>query len=66
MRMNAEHFISTADSLRSRALNKGVDINASNFLVHAALIRALRERTFEELTPEALAREVDRAQKKLS
>jgi hypothetical protein len=66
MRMNAEHFISTADSLRSRALNQGVDINASNFLVHAALLRALRERPLEELTPEALAQEIDRAHKKLS
>jgi len=64
--MNAEHFISKADSLRSRALNSGVDVNASNYLVHAALLRALRERSFEELTPEALAHEIDRAHKKLT
>jgi hypothetical protein len=64
--MNAEHFISKADSLRSRALDSGVDINASNYLVHAALIRALRQRPFEELTPEALAHEIERANKKLS
>lgn len=64
--MNAEHFISTADSLRSRALSSGVDVNSSNYLVHAALLRALRERPFEDLTPEALAREVERAQQALS
>lgn len=64
--MNAEHFISTADSLRSRALDSGVDVNASNYLVHAALLRALRERPFEELSSEALAREIARADKKLS
>lgn len=64
--MKAEHFISKADSLRSRALHSGVDINASNYLVHAALLRALRERPFEELTPEMLAQEIDRAHKKLS
>ncbi|MBK6702457.1 MAG: hypothetical protein IPG56_00915 [Caulobacteraceae bacterium] len=64
--MNAEHYITTADSLRSRALHAGVDINASNYLVHAALLRALRERPFEELTPDLLAREVERAHKKLS
>ena len=64
--MNAEHFIATADSLRSRALHSGVDVNASNSLVHAALLRALRERPFEDLTPETLAREIERAHKKLS
>ncbi len=64
--MNAEHFIETADSLRSRALHAGVDVNASNFLVHAALLRALRERPFEDLTPETLAQEIERAHKKLS
>lgn len=64
--MNAEHFISTADSLRSRALNAGVDINASNYLVHTALLRALREHAFEELPQEALAREIAREDRKLS
>lgn len=64
--MNAEHFISTADSLRSRALESGVDVNASNYLVHATLLRALRERAFEELTPETLAQEVADADTKLS
>jgi len=64
--MNAEQFISIADSLRARALHSGVDVNASNFLVHATLIRALRERPFEDLAPEALAREVEHAQTKLS
>jgi hypothetical protein len=47
-------------------LHAGVDINASNYLVHAALLRALRERPFEDLTPEMLSREVERAHKKLS
>ncbi|MEQ1489964.1 MAG: hypothetical protein ABL932_05385 [Terricaulis sp.] len=47
-------------------MHSGVDINASNYLVHAALLRALRERPFEELTPEMLAQEIDRAHKKLS
>lgn len=64
--MNAEYFISTADSLRSRALDAGVDVNASNYLVHAALLRALRERPFDELSPEALEREIARADQKLS
>ncbi|MBX3429414.1 MAG: hypothetical protein KF779_07520 [Hyphomonadaceae bacterium] len=64
--MNAEHFITTADSLRSRALHSGVDVNASNFLVHAALLRALRTRPFDELTPETLAQEIESAHKKLS
>lgn len=64
--MNAEQFISIADSLRARALHSGIDVNASNFLVHATLIRALRERPFENLAPEALAREVEHANKKLS
>jgi len=64
--MNAEQFISIADSLRARALHSGVDLNASNFLVHATLIRALRERPFEELAPETLAHEIECAQYKLS
>jgi hypothetical protein len=64
--MNAEQFISTADSLRSRALHSGADLNASNHLVHAALLRALRTQPFEELTSETLAREIARADKKLS
>ncbi|MEZ5956736.1 MAG: hypothetical protein R3C27_05925 [Hyphomonadaceae bacterium] len=64
--MNAEHFISAADLLRSRALGAGVDVNASNYLVHAALLSALREHPFEELSAEALQREIARADKKLS
>lgn len=64
--MDAEQFISTADSLRASALHSGVDMNASNYLVHSALLRALRERPFEELTHETLAREIDRAHNKLS
>lgn len=64
--MNAEQFISIADTARERALHSGVDVNASNYIVHAALLRALRERPFEELAPDALKREIERAQKKLS
>ena len=63
--MNADQFISTANSLRSRALTSGVDVNASNYLVHAALLKALRERSFEELTSESLAREIERAHRSL-
>ena len=47
--MNAEQFISLADALRSRALHTGADLNASNYLVHATLMRALRERTLDEI-----------------
>ena len=64
--MNAEQFINIADSARARALSAGADINASNYLVHAALLRALRERPFEELAPDVLAREIEQAHKKLS
>lgn len=64
--MNAEQFISIADSLRARALHSGVDVNASNYLVHAALLRALREQPFEELAPETFAREIQNARAKLS
>ncbi len=65
--MNAEQFISLADTLRSRALGSGVDLNASNYLVHETLIRALRERPMHEIAPEALSRAVETAPlKKLS
>ncbi len=64
--MNAEHFISTADALRDSALRSGADLNATNYLVHAALLRALRKRTFEELEPEVFAREVEHERRKLS
>jgi hypothetical protein len=59
--MNAEQFISIADTLRARALDAGADLNASNYLVHATLIRALREHTLDEIAPEALAMELDRS-----
>lgn len=64
--MNAEQFISLADSLRDRALNSGADLNASNYLVHATLMRALRERPLHEIAPEALERAVTAAPIKLS
>ena len=59
--MNAEQLISLADSLRSRALDAGADLNASNYLVHETLIRALRERPMHEIAPEALSRAVEAA-----
>ncbi|ANP45238.1 hypothetical protein [Candidatus Viadribacter manganicus] len=64
--MNAEQFISTADALRDSALRSGADVNASNYLVHAALLRALREQAFEQLAPDVLAREIERERRKLS
>jgi hypothetical protein len=59
--MNAEQFISLADTLRSRALDTGADLNASNYLVHETLIRALRQQPMHEIAPEALARAVETA-----
>jgi hypothetical protein len=59
--MNAEQFISIADTLRARALDAGADLNASNYLVHATLIRALRDQPLDEIAPEALAMELERS-----
>jgi hypothetical protein len=59
--MNAEQFISLADTLRTRALDAGVDLNASNFLVHATLMRALRERPLHQIDAEKLQREIKSA-----
>ena len=53
--MNAEQLISLADVLRSRALHEGVDLNASNYLVHATLMRALQERTLDEIAAWSIA-----------
>ncbi|MGD9979695.1 MAG: hypothetical protein AB7H66_13830 [Hyphomonadaceae bacterium] len=64
--MNAEQFISLADSLRDRARDSGVDLNASNYLVHATLIRALRERPLHEIEHDTLAHAVENAKLKLS
>ncbi len=64
--MNAEQFINIADTARERALHAGADLNASNFLVHAALLRALRGQLFEDLAPEALAHEIEQAHRRLS
>jgi 2'-5' RNA ligase len=64
--MNAEQLISLADVLRSRALHAGVDVNASNYLVHATLIRALRERPLNEIAPEALTSAFERTAPRLS
>jgi hypothetical protein len=57
--MNAEQLISIADTLRSRALDAGADLNASNYLVHTTLIRALRERTLDEIAPETFAGDIE-------
>lgn len=59
--MNAEQFISIADTLRARALDAGADLNASNYLVHATLIRALREQPLHQIEPEMLAVEIERS-----
>ena len=59
--MNAEQFISLADTLRSRALDAGADLNASNYLVHETLIRALRERPMHEIAPDTLSHAVETA-----
>ena len=59
--MNAEQFISIADALRDRALHSGIDLNASNYLVHATLMRALRERTLDKIASEMFAGEIEQA-----
>ncbi|MGQ0531727.1 MAG: hypothetical protein ACT4OF_03435 [Caulobacteraceae bacterium] len=59
--MNAEQFISLADALRTRALDSGADLNASNYLVHAALMSALREQPLHEIAPETLTRAIETA-----
>lgn len=59
--MNAEQLIFLADTLRSRALGSGADLNASNFLVHATLMSALRERPMHEIAPETLSQAVEKA-----
>jgi hypothetical protein len=59
--MNAEQFISVADALRHRALHSGIDLNASNYLVHATLMRALREQTLDKIAPEMFAGEIEHA-----
>lgn len=62
--MNAEQFINIADSARVRVLSTGADVNASNYLVHAALLRALTERPLEDLVPDVLNLEIERVRKK--
>ena len=57
--MNAEQLISIADVLRTRAIDAGADLNASNYLVHATLMRALRERTLDEIPPETFTGEAE-------
>jgi 2'-5' RNA ligase len=64
--MNAEQFISLADSLRDRALNSGADVNASNYLAHATLMRALREQPMHEIEHEKLASAVETAKARLT
>jgi hypothetical protein len=62
--MNAEQFISLADGLRARALEAGVDLNASNYLVHATLMRALREQPLHKIEAETLERAIASARLK--
>jgi hypothetical protein len=59
--MNADQIISLADALRSRALHAGADLNASNYLVHATLMRALQEGTLDSIAPETFAGEIEHA-----
>ena len=59
--MNAEQYISLADALRSRAMHDGADLNASSYLVHAALLRALRQKTLDQIAADTLSREFDAA-----
>jgi hypothetical protein len=59
--MNAEQFISLADSLRDRVRGSGADLNASNYLVHATLMRALRQQRLEQIAPETLTRAIETA-----
>lgn len=40
--MNAEQFLSLADSLRSYAQHSGRDLNAANLFVHTVLMRAIK------------------------
>lgn len=39
--MNAEQFLTLAETLRSYALHHGRDLNASNLFVHTMLMRAI-------------------------
>lgn len=57
--MNAEQFISFADALRSRALHASADLNASNYLVHTTLMRALKDQPLHEIAPETLTRSIE-------
>ncbi len=40
--MNAEQFLSLAETLRSYAQHSGRDLNAANLFVHEMLLRAIR------------------------
>ncbi|HYD86972.1 MAG TPA: hypothetical protein VEA80_05830 [Vitreimonas sp.] len=40
--MNAEQFLSLAETLRSYAQHSGRDLNAANLFVHEMLMRAVR------------------------
>lgn len=58
--MNTEQFLSIAEALRTRAIDSGADLNASNYLVHATLMRALHDRTLDEVPLETFTGEVER------
>lgn len=40
--MNAEQFLSLAETLRSYAQHSGRDLNAANLFVHTMLMRAIQ------------------------
>ena len=51
--MNADQFLSLADTLRSFAQHSGRDLNASNLFVHDMLMRAIEiESRGEDEDPE--------------
>ncbi len=45
--MNAEQFLTLADTLRSYAQHSGRDLNAANLFVHTMLMRAIETETLE-------------------
>lgn len=47
--MDTTQFLALAEVLRVRALSSGADLNASNYYVHATLMRALGDRPLHEI-----------------
>lgn len=46
--MNAEQFLSLAETLRSFAQHSGRDLNAANLFVHGMLMRAIQSDPVEQ------------------